>query len=119
MRAASDGIRGTEGGGAGRADGTLAMPHLRESDGPARIGAEMITAELTRLTPQDFKAQLYAALVSMNYGYVPLPAPVDLNFRFLLPRVPIEWGQPRIEFTKLENATYCGLAIFDREDGGL
>ena len=85
----------------------------------------MISAQLTcittalTLTPQDFKAQLYAALVSMNYGYVPLPAPVDLNFRFLLPRVPIEWGQPRIEFTKLENATYCGLAIFDREDGGL
>jgi len=37
----------------------------------------------------------------------------------LLPRVPIEWGQPRIDFTELEKAVYRGIAIFDREDGGL
>jgi len=71
----------------------------------------MITAELTRittaltLTPKDFKAQLYAALV-------------DTGHRFLLPRVEIEWGQRRIDFTKLERATFCGIAIFDRHDGG-
>jgi hypothetical protein len=87
------------------------MPQLQQSD--CRAGdAEMITAQLTRittaltLTPKDFKAQLYAALY-------------DVRWCFLLPRVPIEWGQPRIDFTELEKAVYRGIAIFDREDGGL
>jgi hypothetical protein len=67
------------------------MPQLQQS-GCSTGDAEMITAELTRittaltLTPKDFKAQLYAALV-------------DTGHRFLLPRV-------------------CGIAIFDRHDGG-
>ena len=78
----------------------MAFDDLPENEG------RMVTAELTRLMPQDFKAQLYAALV-------------DKDHRCLLPRVPIEWGQPRIDFTQLEKAVYVGIAIFDREDGGV
>ena len=67
--------------------------------------ANATTTTLTRLTPQEFKAQLYAALV-------------DSTGRWLLPRVAIEWGQPEIRFTQLEKATFIGMGIFDREDGG-
>ena len=57
------------------------------------------------LKPEHFRTRLYAALI-------------DVGLRQLLPRVEVEWGQPMIVFTDLEDANYVGIGIYDRDDGG-
>ena len=58
------------------------------------------------LKPEDFKAQLFAALI-------------DSRLRQMLPRVPVEWGQRQVLFEDLTEACELrSVAIFDRRDGG-